>query len=107
MKKVTCISYHGTGSGAVDDLLKEFDNFASGPSEFEFRLLHDPDGISEYEMLAGHHRKAAAVVKGFDTIPCIIVDAPDNVHANAITAITNKQREELSTMEKAYIYSRE
>ncbi len=48
-KFVTCISYHGTGSGAVDDLLREFDNFASAPSEVECRYLQDPDGISDLE----------------------------------------------------------
>lgn len=69
MKKVTCISYHGTGSGAVDDLLKEFDNFASGPSEFEFRLLHDPDGISdlEHNLVNNPHRlNSGFAIKRFE-----------------------------------------
>lgn len=69
MKKVTCISYHGTGSGAVDDLLKEFDNFVSGPSEFEFRLLHDPDGISdlEYNLVNNPHRlNSGFAIKRFE-----------------------------------------
>lgn len=48
-KVVTCISYHGTGSGAVDDLFREFDNFVSAPSEVECRYLQDPDGVSDLE----------------------------------------------------------
>lgn len=69
MKKLTCISYHGTGSGAVDDLLKEFDNIASGPTEFEFRLLHDPDGISdlEYNLVNNPHRlNSSHAIKRFE-----------------------------------------
>lgn len=58
MKIITTISYHGTGSGAVDDFLKEFDNCAYAASEYECRLLQDPDGISdlEYNLVENYHR---------------------------------------------------
>lgn len=58
MQVITCISYHGTGSGAVDDFLKEFDNCASAPSNIECRFLQDPDGISdlEYNLIENPHR---------------------------------------------------
>lgn len=57
-KYITCISYHGTGSGAVDDFFREFDNFASAQSEVECRYLQDPDGISdlEYNIIENPHR---------------------------------------------------
>jgi hypothetical protein len=58
MKKITCISFHGTGSGAVDDFFKEFDNCPSAPSDIECRFLQDPDGISdlEYNLIENPHR---------------------------------------------------
>ena len=58
MKKITCIGYHETGSSAIDDFFKEFDNCASGPSDYEARLLQDPDGISdlEYNLVDNPHR---------------------------------------------------
>ena len=49
MKVITCISFHGTGSGAVDDFLKEFDNCVSARSNIESRFLQDPDGVSDLE----------------------------------------------------------
>lgn len=49
MKKIACVGYHYTGSGAVDDLFRECDNVYQGKYEAEFRLLHDPDGISDLE----------------------------------------------------------
>lgn len=57
-KYITCISYHGTGSGAVDDFFREFDNIAFAPSEVECRYLQDPDGISdlEYNLIDNPHR---------------------------------------------------
>ena len=67
-------------------------------------VRRDPDGDAEYEMLSGHHRKEAAIRKGLQTLPCIVVSVKDDIEANAITAITNKQREKLTVMEKAYIY---
>lgn len=47
MNKVTCISFHGTGSGAIDDYLKEFNHVKGSLSNYEARLLYDPDGISD------------------------------------------------------------
>lgn len=67
-------------------------------------VRRDPDGAAEYEMLSGHHRKEAAIKKGLKTLPCIVVNVKDDIEANAITAITNKQREKLTVMEQAYIY---
>lgn len=48
MKTITVCSYCGTGSGAVADLLREFDNVKS-LTNYEFRFAHDPDGLSELE----------------------------------------------------------
>jgi len=58
MRVITCISFHGTGSGAVDDFFKEFDNCPSAPSDIECRFLQDPDGISdlEYNLIDNPHR---------------------------------------------------
>lgn len=58
MKKVTCVGYHATGSSAIDDYLKEFDNVASAKQGMECRLLQDPDGIAdlEYNLVSNPHR---------------------------------------------------
>jgi hypothetical protein len=58
MKKITCVGYHATGSGAVDDFLREFDNIKSARYGFECRFLQDPDGISdlEYNLIENPHR---------------------------------------------------
>jgi len=56
-KIITCTGYGGTGSSAVTDLLKEFDNGLSlGDAEFWF--LQDFNGISdlEYFLIDGNHR---------------------------------------------------
>lgn len=58
MRIITCISFHGTGSGAVDDFFKEFDNCPSAPTNIECRFLQDPDGVSdlEYNLVENPHR---------------------------------------------------
>lgn len=58
MKKITCISYHNSGSGAVDDLLKEFKGIQPTPDGVECRFLQDPDGVSdlEFNLVDNWHR---------------------------------------------------
>lgn len=48
MKIISCASYYGSGSSAVTDLLSEFENIYS-LTDYEFRFVHDPDGISDLE----------------------------------------------------------
>lgn len=48
MKIITCASYYGCGSSAVTDLFSEYDSVTS-LGDFEFRFLHDIDGISDLE----------------------------------------------------------
>lgn len=50
MKIITCASYYGCGSSAVTDLFSEYQDVSS-LGEFEFRFLHDLDGVSDLE----HH----------------------------------------------------
>ena len=51
MKKIACVGYHATGAGVIDDLFREFDNVAQGQYEVESRLLQDPDGISDLNII--------------------------------------------------------
>ena len=44
MKIITCASYFGSGSSAVTDLVSEYSSVHPN-SEFEFRFIHDPDGM--------------------------------------------------------------
>lgn len=57
MKIITCASYYGTGSSAVTDLFSEFENCKSVGS-YEFRFIHDPDGIRdlEYNLIENNNR---------------------------------------------------
>lgn len=48
MRFITCAGYYGTGSSAVTDFVSEFDEVASFGG-FEFRFIHDPEGISDLE----------------------------------------------------------
>lgn len=66
-------------------------------------IRKDPENITKYECLAGHHRRAAAEKKGLKCVPAIVIKCDSDIEAQAITAITNTQREELTIMEKAYL----
>lgn len=58
MKKIACVGYHATGSGVIDDFLREFDNVSEAVYGAELRILHDPDCISdlEYHLVTDPHR---------------------------------------------------
>jgi len=59
---ITCTGYGDTGSSAITDLFKEFDNCISmGESEFWF--LQDFDGVSdlEYFLIDGNHRSKVSL----------------------------------------------
>lgn len=57
MRIITCAGYFGTGSSAVTDFVTEFDTVKS-LGDYEFRFLHDPDGIAdlEYHLVENHNR---------------------------------------------------
>ena len=57
MKIITCASYYGSGSSALTDLVAEYDN-VKDLSDFEFRFLHDLDGVRdlEYHLIENHNR---------------------------------------------------
>lgn len=57
MRIITCASYYGSGSSALTDLIAEYDNVKK-LSEYEFRFLHQLDGIAdlEYHLVDNHHR---------------------------------------------------
>ena len=57
MKVITCASYYGSGSSALSDLVAEYNN-VKDLTDFEFRILHDPDGVSdlEYHLCECHNR---------------------------------------------------
>lgn len=57
MKIISCSSYYGTGSSAVTDFVTEFSSVKS-LGEYEFRFLHDIDGIAdlEYHLVENHNR---------------------------------------------------
>lgn len=57
MTIITCASYYGTGSSALTDLVSEYTNVKNLTS-FEFRFLHDLDGVRdlEYHLVENHNR---------------------------------------------------
>lgn len=48
MKIITCASFYGSGSSALTDLISEYDT-VKDLTDYEFRFLHDMDGISDLE----------------------------------------------------------
>ena len=60
MKIITCASYYGTGSSALTDLISEYKSVQPNTS-FEFRFIHDPDGISdlEYHLITHPNREVS------------------------------------------------
>ena len=60
MKLITCASYFGTGSSALTDLISEYTPVHPN-NEFEFRFIHDPDGVRdlEYHLVENHNREGS------------------------------------------------
>ncbi len=48
MKIISCVSYHGSGSSAVTDLLSECSSVYN-MTNYEFRFIHDLDGVADLE----------------------------------------------------------
>lgn len=67
-------------------------------------LIVRPDRLKQakYELIAGEHRLRAATIAGLKEVPCIIQELTDQ-QAQHIYGETNRQREEISIMEKAYM----
>lgn len=57
MRIISCASYYGTGSSAITNLLEEYKGCMS-LTDYEFRFVQDPDGISdlEFHLVENHHR---------------------------------------------------
>lgn len=59
----------------------------------------------EYELIAGERRLRAAIMAGFDKVPCIIMKCSDNQSA-IFALIENLQREDLNMFEEAFAIKR-
>ena len=57
VKLITCTGYYNTGSSAIGDLLREFENVQDF-GDYEVRFAHEPDGLSdlEYNIVDNNHR---------------------------------------------------
>ena len=64
-----------------------------------------PIGSGRYEIIAGERRWRATQIAGFDTIPAIIRDVPDEA-AVVMALIENIQREELNPIEESMALQR-
>lgn len=74
-------------------------------------VRRDPLELVDYQILSGRHRWYAVKYLrdeyGIElNLPCIIRDV-DDIEAEAIMAASNRQREEITTMEKAWMYRAE
>ena len=59
MRIITAAGYYGTGTSAIIDLLKEYDDFSLiGNGYYEMRFVQDPDGIADlyYNLVENNHR---------------------------------------------------
>ncbi len=66
-------------------------------------IIVRPEQPHGYEIIAGHRRKRACEILGFDKIPCIIRELSDE-EATIIMVDSNIQRDELLYSEKAFAY---
>ncbi|SFW17060.1 Sulfotransferase family protein [Prevotellaceae bacterium HUN156] len=57
MRLISCASYYGSGSSALTDLVAEYST-VKNLSDYEFRFVHDIDGIAdlEYHLVDCHNR---------------------------------------------------
>jgi len=62
-----------------------------------------PKEGDRHEMVAGHRRKAAAVLAGLDTLPCIVRELTDD-EATILMVDSNLYRETVLPSEKAFAY---
>ena len=62
-----------------------------------------PKADGDYEMVAGHRRKCAAMLAGITEMPCIIRNLTDD-EATIIMVDSNLQRETILPSEKAFAY---
>jgi hypothetical protein len=70
MKIITCASFYASGSSALTDLVAEYSK-VKGMSEYEFRFLHDPDGVYdlEHHLVHAHNRhNAGHALKRFEKL---------------------------------------
>lgn len=70
MKVITCISYYGSGSSALTDLVSEYGNVCD-LADFEFRFLYCLDGIGdlEYHIVENFNRSNAGhALKRFEKL---------------------------------------
>lgn len=56
-KLITCTGYYNTGSSAIGDLLREYDDVQDF-GDYEVRFAHEPDGLAdlEYNIVENNHR---------------------------------------------------
>lgn len=62
----------------------------------------DPTGAAAYELIAGKTRIIAAKNLGLETVPCLVQEY-DGVDAISVYGETNRYRDGISIMEKAYM----
>ncbi|MEV4287400.1 ParB/RepB/Spo0J family partition protein [Nonomuraea bangladeshensis] len=60
-----------------------------------------PGGHGDYELLAGHRRRAAALQAGLTTVPAVIRHDVNDAAAIEVMLVENIQRRDLNPMEKA------
>lgn len=97
MRIITCASYYGTGSSAVMDMLAEFETDVQSLGEYEYRLIQDPDGISdlEYNIVENNHRhNSSYAIKRFKKFISSLTGfgyaEGYKIFGNALTDLTNE-----------------
>lgn len=91
-KIITCTGFGGTGSSAISDLFKEFDNVKSC-GDFEFSLAHEVDGISDlqHSIVDDFHRnKTTEAIFRFKKLIKIISGNYSNFFGKNFNSITDR-----------------
>lgn len=91
-KIITCTGFGGTGSSAISDLFKEFDNVKSC-GNFEFSLAHEVDGISDLQHAIVddfHRNKTTEAIYRFQKLIKLIRKNYRNFFGDKFDAITDR-----------------
>ena len=69
------------------------------------REIAATDGY-QYELIAGHRRRAAALEAGLTTLPCNVIEVAEAADAEVVSLLENLQRQDIHPLDEALAFER-